>query len=306
MLSYQSRDSGHKDEAVWRHSYLNEANSYIQKEDIFFIETGPSVRLMSYLCLCSLISGYVVILHRVTSITYIVVACLGSCCTSTANGNKYKFAVVFLSFKLGNSVVLAGYWAWTFEYPMSELWHSTLQIRKWNYSYYAGVLTTCLTHWGRVTHICVGNLTIIDPDNGLSPGRRQAIIWTNAWILLIGPLGTNSSEILVGIQTFSFKKMHFKMSSPKWRPFCLGLNVLTHWEQNGHNKKSYFRHWIFEYSNVPCLIFCGLHTYVWHNYWTDICTIVWEWLSLGNSGLCVMSSSFRHLLPGIHKTTELP
>ena len=33
-----------------------------------------------------------------------------------------------------------------------------------------------LTHWGRVTHICVGNLTTIGSDNGLSPGRRQAII----------------------------------------------------------------------------------------------------------------------------------
>ena len=41
--------------------------------------------------------------------------------------------------------------------------------------------------WGRVTHICVGKLTIIVSDNGLSPGRRQAIIWTNAGILLIGP-----------------------------------------------------------------------------------------------------------------------
>ena len=83
-----------------------------------------------------------------------------------------------------------------------------------------------LTHWGRVTHICVGNLTIIDSDNGLSPGRRQAIIWTNAGILLIGPLGTNFSEILAEIITFSFKKMYFKVSSAKWRPFCLGLNVL--------------------------------------------------------------------------------
>ena len=83
-----------------------------------------------------------------------------------------------------------------------------------------------LTHWVPVTHICVGNLTIIGPDNGLSPGRRQAIIWTNAWILLIGPWGRNYSEILIGIQTFSFKKMHLKMSSAKWRPFCLGLNVL--------------------------------------------------------------------------------
>ena len=44
-----------------------------------------------------------------------------------------------------------------------------------------------LTHWGRVTHIYVGNLAIIGSDNGLSPGRRQAIIWTNYGILLIGP-----------------------------------------------------------------------------------------------------------------------
>ena len=63
-------------------------------------------------------------------------------------------------------------------------------------------------------------------DNGLSPGRRQAIIWTSAGILLIGPLGTNFSEIPIGIQTFSVKKIYLKMSSAKWRPFCLGLNVL--------------------------------------------------------------------------------
>ena len=86
-----------------------------------------------------------------------------------------------------------------------------------------------LTHWGRVTHICVGELTTIGSDNGFSPGRRQAIIWTNAGILLIEPLWTNFSEILIGIQIFSFKKMRLKMSSAKWRPFCLGLNVLIGW-----------------------------------------------------------------------------
>ena len=86
----------------------------------------------------------------------------------------------------------------------------------------------CLTHWGRVTHICVSNLTIIGSDNDLSPGRRQAIIWTNAEMLLIGPLGTNFIEILIEVQAFSFKKMHLKMSSAKWRPFCLGLNVLMY------------------------------------------------------------------------------
>ena len=68
--------------------------------------------------------------------------------------------------------------------------------------------------------------SIIGSDNGLSPGRGRAIIWTNAGILLIRSLGTNLSEISIGIQTFSFKKMHLKMSSAKWCPFCLGLNVL--------------------------------------------------------------------------------
>ena len=80
-----------------------------------------------------------------------------------------------------------------------------------------------LTHWGRVTHICVSKIAIIGSDNGLSPGRRQAIIGTNAGILLIGPLGTDLSEILIEIHIFLFKKI----SSAKCRPFCLGLNVLT-------------------------------------------------------------------------------
>ena len=87
------------------------------------------------------------------------------------------------------------------------------------------------SHWGRVTHICVSKLTIIVSDNGLSPGRRQAIISTNSGILLILPLGTNFSDISIRIKTFSFKKIHLKMSSGKWRPFCLGLNVLM-WPHN--------------------------------------------------------------------------
>ena len=84
-----------------------------------------------------------------------------------------------------------------------------------------------------MTHICIGKLTNLGSDNGLSPGRRQAIIWTSAGILLIGTLGTNFSEFLIGIQAFSFKKMHLKMLSAKWRPFCLGpfqcVNVVFFW-----------------------------------------------------------------------------
>ena len=60
-------------------------------------------------------------------------------------------------------------------------------------------------------HICISKLTIIGSDNGLLPGRHQAIIWTNAEILLIEPLRTNLSEILIESHTFSFNKMYLKM-----------------------------------------------------------------------------------------------
>ena len=61
--------------------------------------------------------------------------------------------------------------------------------------------------------------------NGLSPGRSQAIIWTNTGILLTRPQETNFNEILIKMHTFSFKKIHFKMSG-KWWPICFGPNVL--------------------------------------------------------------------------------
>ena len=62
----------------------------------------------------------------------------------------------------------------------------------------------------------------------------QAIIWSNAGILLTGCLGTNFNEILIEIHKFAFKKIHFKMPSGKWRPSCLSLHVLKHTYR--HNK----------------------------------------------------------------------
>ena len=79
-----------------------------------------------------------------------------------------------------------------------------------------------LTHCrGRMTHICVSKLTIIVSDERMSPGRHQAIIWTNPGILFMRILGTNFNEIN---HASSFKKMYLKMPSAKWWHFCLGLN----------------------------------------------------------------------------------
>ena len=125
-----------------------------------------------------------------------------------------------------------------------------------------------LTHWGRVVHICVSKLTIIGSDNGLS----EAIIWTNDGILWIGPLGTNFSEIVIEVYTFSFKKMDLKILLRKWCPFCLGLNVLkvliSLGTMSSHIKLcvrgvTLLRVWVQSYYSVPVYGGIGTYTYQW-------------------------------------------
>ena len=124
-------------------------------------------------------------------------------------------------------------------------------------------------------------LTIIGSDNGLSPGCHQTIIWPSAGILLIRPLGTNFNETLIEIHTFSFKKIHLKMLSGKWRPFCLCLNVLI-------TKKMWIGK-VFPYLDVimqHSFVNLNASVNVWWmgdivNCWQITCT----WSSRINSGL---------------------
>ena len=97
----------------------------------------------------------------------------------------------------------------------------------WRTKYYGNDINTINSRRTIDAYIYVSNLTIIGSDNGLAPTRRQAIIWTNAGMLLIGPLGINFSKILIKIQTFSSKKMRVKVLYVKWRSFCLGLNKIN-------------------------------------------------------------------------------
>ena len=80
-----------------------------------------------------------------------------------------------------------------------------------------------LTHWGRVMYICVGNLTIIWPDNGLSLGRRQAIIWTNAGILFPEEQTSLNRYSCIFIQENSFENVVCEMASILSRPQCVNL-----------------------------------------------------------------------------------
>ena len=72
-----------------------------------------------------------------------------------------------------------------------------------------------------MTHICVGNLTIIGSDNGLSPGRRQAIIWTNAGLLSIGTFWKFNQNSYIFIHENAFESVVWKMSTILSRPQCV-------------------------------------------------------------------------------------
>ena len=76
------------------------------------------------------------------------------------------------------------------------------------------------------------NWVIIASGNALSPVRRQAIAWTNAGLLSIVLLGTSFGEIWIEIVPFSFKIIHLKMSSVKWRPFFPEKDELKYYSRS--------------------------------------------------------------------------
>ena len=113
---------------------------------------------------------------------------------------------------------------WTTLNPVVFFLHNSNPDHRWIGTFTSQLIKLIEAEWRKYAS---PTYAIIGPDNGLSPGRWQPIIWTSDWILLIEPLGRNFNEILIKIYTFSFKKIHLTMSSGKGRPFCLGLNVLN-------------------------------------------------------------------------------
>ena len=108
-------------------------------------------------------------------------------------------------------------WKWPRWYDTKLQWWPGLHYYVHNYVARTRRINITLysTHWGRVTHICEGKLTIIGSENGLSPGRYQAI-WSNAGIWLIGPLGTNFIEILTK-WTPNGRHVHIQVHFLEWK-----------------------------------------------------------------------------------------
>ena len=96
-----------------------------------------------------------------------------------------------------------------------------------------------LTHWGRVTYICVGNLTIIGSDNGLSPGRRQAIICTNPGIYVNWTLRQNNRNANILIQENALENVVSEMASILSRPQCVKAHTRSRyaWQRQGNQRR---------------------------------------------------------------------
>ena len=126
-------------------------------------------------------------------------------------------------------------WGWWFETPTCSSWrhcneNKTLcmvcgiqyashghgvSVTEWEYIY----AYTCLKSSPLVPHISVSEF---------GSALVQIMAWRRigAGLLPIGPLGTNFHGIWIKMQNFSFKQMHLKTSSAKWRPFCPGVDEL--------------------------------------------------------------------------------
>ena len=141
------------------------------------------------------------------------------------------------------------------------------------------------------------NQTTIGSDNGLSPVRCQAILWTHADPLSLSnePLATNLSEISMKMNMFAFKKMYFKMSCAKWWPFyhsspcaeytmILSLKKCTaqatglmHRHQGWNHPARFVSHLheIFIYKVVYsfCLFYCLFIIVTWWYMWCIVCQV---------------------------------
>ena len=115
------------------------------------------------------------------------------------------------------------------------------------------------------------NWVRIGSDNGLSPIRCQAIIWTNAWLFSIWPLGANFSEILIKLQHFSFTIPHLKMFSAKWLPFCPeGDDLLVH-----------RNNWPFESASYHslCEINATVLKILFVQWYVNYASLFWIWIT---------------------------
>ena len=143
---------------------------------------------------------------------------------STLQLRLYSLGCVFNTLDLARRIseITRRHW---FTWKLNTKWIITKITLSWALKEFVTRIHA-FSHWGRVTHICVNKLTIIGLNNGLSPGRHQAIIWTNAGALLIGPIGTDYNENFINSNFIHFHSRNsILVCLTNGVHFFLGLNV---------------------------------------------------------------------------------
>ena len=141
-----------------------------------------------------------------------------------------------------------------------------------------------LTHWGWVMQICVSELTIIGSDNGLSPGRCQAIIWTNAGIMFIWTLGTNFSEILSEIHRFiqenAFQNVVCQMAAILSQPQCVSCRFKCLWQ-----KMQWYQYILFHLTQIEPHILSKQSPGFFYHLFSFLTHMPYLWNHLNHCGL---------------------
>ena len=111
------------------------------------------------------------------------------------------------------------------EYVISMMWYQ--------------IAPCFLNNWGRVTHICVNKVSIVDSDNGLVPGGVNKCWNIVDWTLRNRIHWTFNQNSYIFIQENPFKNVVWKMAAILSRPRCVKRNKIVRVRvADGSNDKS--------------------------------------------------------------------
>ena len=105
------------------------------------------------------------------------------------------------------------------------LWYHYLSMLK-KLFFFSCLQLNVLTHWGRVTHICISKITIIGSDNGLSPWTAPSHYLNQCWNIVNWTLGNKlqwnlNRNLYIFIQENPLENVVWKMAAILSRPQCV-------------------------------------------------------------------------------------
>ena len=103
-------------------------------------------------------------------------------------------------------------------------------------------------YWFHIPLHKLSQVVVVTFANSSPPSATYILQWIEAALVEIMACRLNQL-ILIKIQNFSFTKMHPKISSAKWRPFCPGGDELSIWDRKSTKTSRCHHHWYWYISS---------------------------------------------------------